>query len=41
MKQMPITILKPAELANSIWMKIDDEKVIVDKELLEKEFALT
>ena len=32
-------IIKPTEIKNTIWDKVDDLKVELDKEFLEREFA--
>ena len=38
LKNMPINVVRPAEIVNSIWMEVNKSQVEIDKELLEREF---
>lgn len=39
MKNLPLTVVRPGEMIDSIWMKVDEDKVEIDRNLLEKEFG--
>ena len=37
MKSVILTVVRPAEIINSIWMKVDESSVKIDRSMLEKE----